>query len=95
MEKNGTSFLQGSTIGIELVDEFRKQIQLLVEYTVEVCKSAYTTFSRVYRQLTEMGNVFSQFDKRITTLENISNNKQYKIEASWCYRIDTYPLEIK
>ncbi|XP_052086011.1 uncharacterized protein LOC127723428 [Mytilus californianus] len=67
---NGTSFFQGSTIGLELVDEIRQQIQILVKYADVICKSADAEFSRVYAELREIGNTLSQTDKRISTLEN-------------------------
>lgn len=85
----GTSFLHGSTIGIELVDEFRKQIQLIVEYTINVCESADTAFSRVHKQLTEMGNILTQIDKRISSFEKVSKIKQYE------YRVINYTNILK
>ncbi|CAG2193034.1 unnamed protein product [Mytilus edulis] len=71
---NGTSFFQGTTIGLELVDTIRQEIQVLVEYAGVICKSCDTEFSRVRSELTEMGTKLSQNDTRISTLEKVSNN---------------------
>lgn len=70
----GTSFFQGTTIGLELVDTIRQEIQVLVEYAGVICKSCDTEFSRVRSELTEMGIKLSQNDTRISTLEKVSNN---------------------
>ncbi|XP_063405869.1 uncharacterized protein LOC134689832 [Mytilus trossulus] len=66
---NGTSFFQGTTIGLELVETIRQEIQVLVEYAGVICKSCDTEFSRVRSELTEMSTKLSQNDTRISTLE--------------------------
>ncbi|XP_071142400.1 serine/threonine-protein phosphatase 6 regulatory ankyrin repeat subunit B-like isoform X2 [Mytilus edulis] len=67
---NGTSYLKDTTLGLELVNDIRQQIQLLVEYEKVICKSADAEFSKVHNELTEIGKTLSQFDNRISSLEN-------------------------
>ncbi|CAC5410694.1 unnamed protein product [Mytilus coruscus] len=67
---NGTNYLKDTTLGLELVNDIRQQIQLLVEYEKVICKSADTEFSTVHYELTAIGKTLSQYDKRISTLEN-------------------------
>lgn len=79
----GTGFLQGTTIGLELVNEIRQQIQILVEYAGVTCKSTDMEFARVHAELREIGNRLRHNDKRISTLENVSNNQiQYYVANS-------------
>ncbi|CAG2221846.1 unnamed protein product [Mytilus edulis] len=68
---NGTSYLKDTTLGLELVNDIRQQIQLLVEYEKVICKSADAEFSTVHNELTEIGKTLSQYDNRISSLENI------------------------
>ncbi|CAC5410674.1 unnamed protein product [Mytilus coruscus] len=67
---NGTSFFQGTTIGLELINDLKQQIHVLVEYADVICKSADTEFSRVHTELTKIGNTLTQNNERISTLEN-------------------------
>ncbi|XP_071142366.1 uncharacterized protein [Mytilus edulis] len=67
---NGTGFLQGTTIGLELVNEIRQQIQILVEYADVTCKSTDMEFAKVHAELREIRNRLRHNDKRISTLEN-------------------------
>lgn len=71
----GTSYLKDTTLGLELVNDIRHQILLLVEYEKVICKSADAEFSTVHNELTEIGKTLRQYDKRISSLENVSNNK--------------------
>lgn len=70
----GTSFLQGTTIGLELVDDIRQQIQVLMEYATIICKSSDIEFVQVQTELREMSKTLSQNDYRMSVLENVSNN---------------------
>ncbi|CAC5410688.1 unnamed protein product [Mytilus coruscus] len=74
--KNGTSFLQGYTISFELVNEIRQKIQILVEYAEVISKTADTEFGKVHEALIDIGETFSQYEKRISTLEN-QNGKDF------------------
>ncbi|VDH90167.1 60kDa lysophospholipase, partial [Mytilus galloprovincialis] len=67
---NGTSYLKDTTLGLELVNDIRHQIQLLVEHEKFICKAADTDFSTVHNELTEIGKTLRQYDKRISSLEN-------------------------
>lgn len=77
MITSGTSYLNDTTLGLELVNDIRQQIQLLVEYEKVICKSADTEFSKVQNELTEIGKTLSQYDDRISSLETVSNIKCY------------------
>lgn len=59
------------------MNDIRQQIQLLVEYEKVICKSADIEFSIIHNELTEIGKTLSQYDKRIASLENVSNNELY------------------
>ncbi|VDI67912.1 Hypothetical predicted protein [Mytilus galloprovincialis] len=70
---NGTSYLKDTTLGLELVNDIRHQIQLLVEVEKVIYKSADTEFSTIYTELTKIGKTLSWHDTRISSLENVSN----------------------
>ncbi|XP_076083369.1 uncharacterized protein LOC143054293 isoform X2 [Mytilus galloprovincialis] len=68
--KNGTSFLQGYTISLELVNEIRQKQQVLVEYAKVISKTADIEFAKVHGALIDIGETLRQYDNRISTLEN-------------------------
>ncbi|CAG2184837.1 unnamed protein product [Mytilus edulis] len=67
---NGTSFFQGTTTGLEIVDNIQQEIQVLVTYADVICKSGDTEFSRVHAELSEMGTKLRLNKERILKLEN-------------------------
>ncbi|CAG2198841.1 unnamed protein product [Mytilus edulis] len=67
---NGTSFLQGTTLGLELVNDIRQQIQVLIEYAKVIFKSADTELLRVQTELRDIGKLLRLTDNRISVLEN-------------------------
>lgn len=75
----GTSFFQGTTTGLEIVDNIRQEIQVLVTYADVICKSGDTEFSRVHAKLSQMYTKLSQNKERILKLENVSHNSKRNI----------------
>lgn len=71
----GTSFLQGYTISFELVNEISQKIQILVEYTEVISKTADKEFGKVHEALIDIGKTLSQCEERISTLENVSHTR--------------------
>ncbi|CAG2193061.1 unnamed protein product [Mytilus edulis] len=72
---NGINYLGDTTLGLELVNDIRREITSIMEVEMIICKSADREFSTVYTKLTEIGNRLNKHDKRISSLENVSRNK--------------------
>ncbi|CAC5410668.1 unnamed protein product [Mytilus coruscus] len=91
---NGTSFCQGTTTGLELVDNIRQEIQALVEYADVICKSGDIEFSRVQTELIEMGTKLSQNNERILKLENtVASQGKILLEYESLYDADIPEIE--
>ncbi|CAG2198852.1 unnamed protein product [Mytilus edulis] len=90
--KNGTSFLQGYTISVELVDELRQKLQVLVEYAEVISQTADTEFGKVHEALIDIGETLIQYDKRISTLENVNSDvheiKLWKQDSKYFIKTD-------
>lgn len=71
----GINYLEDTTLGLELVNDIRREITSIMEVEKIICKSADREFSTVYTKLTEIGNRLNKHDKRISSLENVSRNK--------------------
>ncbi|CAG2198847.1 unnamed protein product [Mytilus edulis] len=67
---NGINYLGDTTLGLELVNDIRREITSIMEVEMIICKSADREFSTVYTKLTEIGNRLNKHDKRISSLEN-------------------------
>ncbi|CAG2256157.1 unnamed protein product [Mytilus edulis] len=65
-EKSGISFLSGTPLGLELVNEIREQTRSLAEYAQTVAASADDNFAKIQMELVEMTKTF---DDRITYIE--------------------------
>lgn len=72
----GINYLKIITLGLELVNDIRQQIKSIMEVEKVICKSADREFSTVHTKLTEIEKkTLNHFDKRISSLENVSYNK--------------------
>ncbi|XP_076083201.1 uncharacterized protein LOC143054167 [Mytilus galloprovincialis] len=67
---NGINYLEDTTLGLELVNDIRREITSIMEVEKIICKSADREFSTVHTKLTEIGNTLNKHDKRISSLEN-------------------------
>ncbi|VDI13262.1 Hypothetical predicted protein [Mytilus galloprovincialis] len=65
-EKSGISFLSGTPLGLELVNEIREQTRGVAEYAQTVAVSADDNFVKIQIELVEMTKTF---DDRITYIE--------------------------
>ncbi|VDI46319.1 Hypothetical predicted protein [Mytilus galloprovincialis] len=91
---NGTSFFQGTTTGLEIVDNIRQEIQVLVTYADVICKSGDTEFSRVHAKLSEMYTKLSQNKERILKLENtVASQGKTLLEYETLYEADIPEIE--
>ncbi|CAC5387269.1 unnamed protein product [Mytilus coruscus] len=55
---NGRSFLNGSTLGLELVNEISQQTQVLAEYTKQVARKTDDNLLRIKKELDNFGRIF-------------------------------------
>lgn len=67
--------MEGYTISFELVNEITQQIQILVEYADVISKTSDKEFVKVHETLIDLKETLSQYGKRISTLENVSNTQ--------------------
>ncbi|CAG2222178.1 unnamed protein product [Mytilus edulis] len=69
-ESNGIQFLQGNTIGLNLLEEITKQTKALARYVLKATDETDESFRKVENELFSIHDELSTFSKRIKKIES-------------------------
>ncbi|CAC5390663.1 unnamed protein product [Mytilus coruscus] len=91
-EVNGLHFLQGTTLGLEIVEEIRHEVSTLAKYILQINSGATPAFGVVHNELVMISNEIKEACKRVDqsdhTLEIIKNDVEtLKVQAKQTIKI--------
>ncbi|XP_060567345.1 uncharacterized protein LOC132726094 [Ruditapes philippinarum] len=71
-QTNGLQFLQGTTLGVELIQELKKETRALCKYILDIVLKNDTSFQDVHRSLLSIEGSLNKTSERIDNIETES-----------------------